>query len=162
MFIFCPCCCIHTPVAYFCKRVVFQLKLEITCYRNLHYYCYNICERHWKMGHRSDDQVESSPSKTFPEVWQQKKSHDARRVRQKFNVLAHEILLHEYGLMSRCIIMKKFDSTHASVRSGSLALVKMMDLNKHVQQGLRWNMFFSGTGKHACDVNLKQNITLLT
>ena len=46
-----------------------------------------------------------------------------------FDVLVREILLHELPLVSRCVIINKFDTALASVRSDSL--VKTVDLSKH-------------------------------
>ena len=74
------------------------------------------------------------PVKTFLDVWEQEKVTRCKirgvgRVRQSFNILIREILLHELALVSRCVIVKEFDTRHASAQWDSL--VKMVDLSKH-------------------------------
>ena len=58
-----------------------------------------------------------------------RKVREVERVKQSFSVLVHEILLHEHALVGRCVIMRKFDTTHASARSNSL--LKTVDVSKH-------------------------------
>ena len=79
---------------------------------------------------RDDPELNFRPARHFLRCRNKSESNTARRggkVRRSFNVLVWEILVHE--LVSRCVIMKKLDTTHSSVRSNSL--VKTVDLSKH-------------------------------
>ena len=85
----------------------------------------------WKMADSRDDpELNFRPARHFLRCRNKSESNEARRggkVRRSFNVLVHEILLHEFALVSRCVIMKKFDTMHASVLSNSL--VQTIDLH---------------------------------
>ena len=48
----------------------------------------------------------------------------------KFTVLVRKIFLFKHAPLSRCVIVKKYDTTHTSVLSNSV--VKTVDLSKHL------------------------------
>lgn len=71
---------------------------------------------------------------TLLEVWEPEnitrgKVRGVGRVRQSFIVLVCEILMGKLALVSKCVIMKKFDTMLTSVWSD--CLVEMVDLSKH-------------------------------
>ena len=75
------------------------------------------------MDRRDVSDLNLSPARHFL-VWEQEKVTRCKvrgvgRVRQSVNILVRIILMHKLALVSRCAIMKKFDTMQASGRLDS-------------------------------------------